>query len=76
LDGFAIGGGLSTYVGVPPWEVSPWVTTGDPAVIAEQVRAQADLGITHVQLRPASRTLDEYLDQLTQFFADVVPLVG
>ena len=75
MDGFAVGGGLSIYVGTPDWDVAEWVTAGPPDAIAERVGELAAIGVTHVQLRPSSRSLDEYLAQLEAFVTDVVPLV-
>lgn len=75
MDGFAVGGGLSVHVGTPSWEVADWVTTGRPEEIAGRVHELTELGVTHLQLRPASRTLDEFVGQLEAFVSDVVPLL-
>lgn len=75
MDGFAVGGGLSMYVGSPDWDVAEWVTTGSPEHLAERVHELAGVGVTHLQLRPSSRSLDEFVGQLETFFSDVVPLL-
>ena len=75
MAGFAIGGGLSLYVGNPKWDVPEWVATGSADAIADRVRELASLGVTHAQIRPPSRSLDELVDQLTRFATDVVPLL-
>jgi alkanesulfonate monooxygenase SsuD/methylene tetrahydromethanopterin reductase-like flavin-dependent oxidoreductase (luciferase family) len=63
------------YVGEPGWDVGRWTVTGTADRLAETVRAYADLGCSHVQVRPRSRTADELLDQIDAFGADVMPLL-
>jgi hypothetical protein len=75
MDGFAVGGGLSLYVGTPGWDVPEWVATGAPEQLAERVGELAAAGITHLQVRPPSRTMDEYIEQLESFGSQVVPLL-
>jgi probable F420-dependent oxidoreductase len=69
MDGFAVGGGFSCYVGQPSFEVPPTVVCGSVEQIQEAVDAQAGLGITHSQVRFPSRSLDELLDQVAAFAA-------
>jgi probable F420-dependent oxidoreductase len=75
LDGFMIGGGLSCYVGDPDFEVPDWVVRGAPDVLARQLHDLAALGVTHVQLRPASRSCAEMVEQIDAFATTVAPLV-
>ena len=61
------------YVGEPSWDVGSWTTTGSGEAIAEQIRGFADLGVNHAQIRFRSRSLDELLDQMDAFHAEVAP---
>ncbi|QMU79402.1 TIGR03619 family F420-dependent LLM class oxidoreductase [Streptacidiphilus sp. PB12-B1b] len=63
------------YVGEPGWETGRRALTGKPERLAASLRRYASLGVTHLQLRPRSRSLDEYLDQLEAVATDVLPLV-
>ncbi len=72
---FAVGGGFSFYVGEPGWDVPEWTVRGEPEKLAEQLAGQAALGVTHVQVRPPSRSADELVDQVEAFAQRVVPLV-
>lgn len=76
FEGFAVGGGISLYVGTPAWEVPDWIVTGPPEAIAERVGELGATGVTHVQVRPHSRTCDELIDQITAFGAEVAPLLA
>jgi len=73
---FAIGGGFSFYVGEPGWDVPEWTVRGEPEKLAEQIAAQATMGVTHVQVRPPSRSADELIDQIDAFGQQVAPLVS
>jgi alkanesulfonate monooxygenase SsuD/methylene tetrahydromethanopterin reductase-like flavin-dependent oxidoreductase (luciferase family) len=64
------------YVGEPDWDVGPWTISGAPDRVAEKIRAFKDLGVSHVQVRPRSRTLDELCDQLAALGRDVLPLLN
>lgn len=64
------------YVGEPGWDVGPWTTTGPAEKIAEQIRAFADLGVNHAQIRFRNRSVGELLDQMDAFGADVAPLLN
>lgn len=61
------------YVGEPTWDVGSWTTTGSGEAIAEQIRGFAELGVNHAQIRFRSRSLDELLDQMDAFHAEVAP---
>jgi probable F420-dependent oxidoreductase len=63
------------YVGEPGWDTGRRALAGKPEKLAEKLRAYADLGATHLQLRPRSRDLAEYLDQLEAIATDVLPLI-
>jgi probable F420-dependent oxidoreductase len=64
------------FVGEPDWDVGPWTISGPPERIAEKIRDFKDLGISHCQVRPRARTLDELTDQLAALGRDVLPLVN
>lgn len=61
------------YVGEPAWDVGGWTTTGSGEAIAEQIRGFAELGVNHTQIRFRSRSIDELLDQMDAFHAEVAP---
>ena len=63
------------YVGEPGWDVGRRALTGKPERLAEALRGYGALGVTHLQLRPRSRSPQEYLDQLEAVATDVLPLV-
>jgi alkanesulfonate monooxygenase SsuD/methylene tetrahydromethanopterin reductase-like flavin-dependent oxidoreductase (luciferase family) len=73
---FAIGGGAAVYVGELSDPVPPGCVTGKPGRIAEHVRAQAALGVTHLQIRVPARSRAEMVDQIAAFAAEVVPLTA
>ncbi len=64
------------YIGTPGWDVGPWTISGAPEQVAERIRAFKDLGVSHVQVRPRSRTLAELCDQLAALGRDVLPLLN
>jgi probable F420-dependent oxidoreductase len=65
-----------TYIGTPPWDLGPAPhLTGRPDAIAESLREIGDMGCSHIQVRLRSRTVDELLDQMDLFAAEVSPLL-
>ncbi len=64
------------YIGEPTWDVGPWTISGAPDQVAGRIREFKDLGISHVQVRPRSRTLEEFCDQLAALGRDVLPLLN
>ncbi len=66
------------HVGAVPdgLEMGPWCVTGEPERIAERLLEWADMGAAHVQVRFPSRSVDELVDQIERFGADVLPLLG
>ena len=63
------------YIGEPPEDlVGAWLT-GSPERIAEELRADREVGANVFHLKFRSRTLDEYLDQLAAFGEEVRPLL-
>jgi probable F420-dependent oxidoreductase len=63
------------FVGEPDWEIGRRSFSGKPEQLAETLRAYVAVGATHLQLRPRSRSADEYLEQLERIAAEVVPLI-
>ena len=63
------------YVGEPGWDTGHRTLSGKPERLAEALRGYGALGVTHLQLRPRSRSPQEYLDQLEAVATDVLPLV-
>ncbi|WP_370076234.1 TIGR03619 family F420-dependent LLM class oxidoreductase [Streptacidiphilus sp. MAP12-16] len=63
------------FVGEPGWDTGSRTVTGKPERLAELLRAYVELGATHLQLRPRSRSLAEYLEQLEAVATEVLPLV-
>ncbi|MEV1022149.1 TIGR03619 family F420-dependent LLM class oxidoreductase [Streptomyces sp. NPDC050264] len=61
------------YVGAPSWDVGRRTVSGDPAAIAESLRAYAAMGVHQIQVRFRSRGRAELVDQIAAFAADVAP---
>ena len=66
----------SIYVGDPAWDLDRPAATGSPEQIAESLRAWAAVGVNHLQVRFASRSASELVDQVTAFGATVGPLLS
>ncbi len=64
------------YVGDPDWELGDWCISGPPDHIADRLREYGDMGVDHIQIRFRNRSLDELLDQMDAFGAEVAPLLG
>lgn len=73
MEGFAVGGGVSCFLGEPGFPVADWVITGSPDRIVEHIAVLGDQGVTHVQVRIPSRSADELADQLNSFGEHVAP---
>lgn len=72
MDGFAIGGGLSCYLGRPSGPVDAWTLVGSSdEVLTRLGQVEAD-GVTHVQLRVPSSSCEDLIDQIDQFGAEVI----
>lgn len=61
------------YVGTPDWDVPRYTLTGDPDQIAASLNEYGAMGISHLQLRFAARSITEFCHQLEQFGAVVGP---
>jgi probable F420-dependent oxidoreductase len=72
---FVITGGQFVYVGEPSWELGPGHATGTPERIAERLRSYEEMGVNNLMLHFRSRSLDELVDQVDAFGADVATLL-
>ena len=63
------------YIGDPPDDLPPAWLTGSPERIAEELRTDRETGANVFHLKFRGRTLEEYLDQLAAFGAEVRPLL-
>ncbi|MGY0017811.1 LLM class F420-dependent oxidoreductase [Streptomyces sp. cg35] len=61
------------YVGAPSWDVGRRTVSGEPAAVAESLRAYAAMGVHQIQVRFRSRGRAELVDQIAAFAADVAP---
>ena len=64
------------YVGEPTWDVGGRTFTGTAPRIADRLNEFGAMGVSHVQVRFRSRDLQEQLDQMAAFGAEVGPLLG
>jgi probable F420-dependent oxidoreductase len=64
------------YVGDADWELPKYTRSGSPDYLAEKLNEYGALGISHLQLRFASRSIDELCDQMARFGDDVGPLLA
>ncbi len=72
MDGFAVGGGLSCYLGTPAASLPEHVVAGPADRVAESVGELADEGVTHVQVRFETGSCDELVDQIGRFGESIV----
>jgi probable F420-dependent oxidoreductase len=63
------------YLGTPSWDLARPATTGPPEQLAEALRRWQRVGVNHLQVRFASRDVDELVDQVQRFGAEVGPLL-
>jgi probable F420-dependent oxidoreductase len=61
------------YVGDADWELPPYTRSGSPEYLAEKLNEYGAMGIGHLQLRFASRSIDELCDQMASFGDAVGP---
>lgn len=67
---------MPVYVGEPDWDTGRWTTTGTAEEIAAHLRQYVDLGVSHVQVRPRSRSIGEFVDQIGRLGTEVAPLLS
>jgi probable F420-dependent oxidoreductase len=63
------------YVGKPGWDVGSRTISGSPEYLAERLNEFGRMGVSHLQVRFRSRSLQELLDQMDAFAAEVTPLL-
>lgn len=61
------------YVGEADWDLGRPGITGDPERIATILNRVADLGVAQAQIQLRSRSVDELVEQIEQFGAEVLP---
>lgn len=64
------------YVGTPGFDVPDPTLTGSPAEIAASLNEFGAMGVSHLQVRFRSRSVDELCDQLEAFGTQVGPELG
>ncbi len=64
------------HIGDASWELPPYTRTGAPEHIAEKLNEYGALGISHLQLRFATSSIDELCDQIARFGDEVGPLLS
>jgi hypothetical protein len=61
------------YVGDPDLDVPKYTRSGSPASLVESLNEYGVMGISHLQLRFATRSIDELCDQMARFGDEVGP---
>jgi probable F420-dependent oxidoreductase len=61
------------YVGDADWELPKYTRSGAPERIVEALNEYGAMGVSHLQVRFAARSIDELCDQMARFGADVGP---
>ena len=61
------------HIGDASWDLPPYTRTGTPEYIAEKLNEYGALGISHLQLRFATSSIDELCDQVARFGDEVGP---
>jgi probable F420-dependent oxidoreductase len=64
------------YVGTPTWDVGEPTITGSPDAIAASLNEFGAMGVSHLQVRFRSRSIDELCDQFDAFGTQVGPKLG
>jgi probable F420-dependent oxidoreductase len=64
------------YVGEPDWDLGGPTLAGPPDKIAHVLRKFSAMGVGQAQVRLRSRSLDELVDQIGRFGAEVIPQLG
>jgi probable F420-dependent oxidoreductase len=61
------------YVGEPGWDTPKGTVCGSPDRIVDSYNELGAMGVSHLQLRFATRSADELCDQVAAFGRDVLP---
>jgi len=63
------------HVGTASWDLPRGTLSGTPEQIAENLGELVQMGVSHLQLRFPSRSVDELCDQIVAFGSEVGPLL-
>lgn len=73
-DAFDVGALIGpTWLGEDPWDFGGPTLSGHPDKVAHVLRKFSAMGVGQVQVRLRSRSLDELVDQIGRFGAEVIP---
>jgi probable F420-dependent oxidoreductase len=61
------------YVGEPNWDVARGTITGPPEKLVDSMNEYGAMGVSHLQVRFQSRSINELCDQIERFGAEVGP---
>lgn len=61
------------YMGQPSWDIGRYSLAGSADEHVERFNAFGEMGVSHVQVKFRSRTVDELLDQMGAFSSGVLP---
>ncbi|MGZ4675143.1 MAG: TIGR03619 family F420-dependent LLM class oxidoreductase [Acidimicrobiia bacterium] len=61
------------YLGDAEWELPKYTRTGSAAAIVDALNEYGAMGVSHLQVRFAARSVDELCDQIARFGAEVGP---
>jgi probable F420-dependent oxidoreductase len=61
------------YVGEPDWDIPKYSVSGSPQRLIDSFNALGAMGVSHLQLRFASRSASEQCDQIAAFGAEIGP---
>jgi probable F420-dependent oxidoreductase len=76
-DPFTIGALVGpTHVGEPSWDLGGPALVGPPEKLAHVLGKYRAMGVGQVQVRLRSRSVDELVEQIERFGAEVIPLLG
>lgn len=64
------------HVGDPSWELPRACVSGSPEKLAENLHELVAMGVSHLQVRFPSRSVEELCDQMAAFGELVAPLLG
>jgi probable F420-dependent oxidoreductase len=63
----------TVYVGAPDFDIGRYSVSGSPQALVDSFNAVGAMGVSHLQLRFASRSASELCDQVAAFGAEVGP---
>jgi hypothetical protein len=61
------------HLGDPSWETPKGTVTGSPDRVVDSFNELGAMGVSHLQVRFATRSADELCDQVAAFGRDVLP---